>query len=454
MYYDSFQITIKGHGHSKSISVPLLWIFAAALFCFITQAWAPEISGIPVQVLLVWVSFLWLFLFRPHSFIESLRIFTPLQWIVIIGLAGSILVRCGLDGWDMLRFAQVCTGIMIAMLGSIALRNIYGRKVIIKALVLGALVSSIFATLQYMDFAPWLWARSKYESAGYYTNGATGLEFTPVAYSYSILGITTTLVASLFVLRIKRVKLLPMPSSLQLIFSFILIVGLVVSNSRSGLLGLLMGLAITLIMAANSNFLHFHSHVTSNNNYSKIKIKAGLQRVFFNLLILAGLLIISGLIIFTFASRKTDLIQEVRLLETWRYYLPVIMANPIGLSGCADMIEAFDSIHTDDSFFALQSSEGKLLAPHNLILTTGVAFGPIAAVALIVLYGTILNAGRKRFSLLYLSSNYVEAFWVLILIAANISIIGHSWFHNASIAVGEMRNWIWLGMLTANSRNR
>jgi len=158
-----------------------------------------------------------------------------------------------------------------------------------------------------------------------------------------------------------------------------------------------------------------------------------------------------GLAVFIFTRENSKIFQDPRVLfTTWQAYLPVIWRNPFGIPNAVTYLEALDNPTTYEFVDALSNARGKIVAPHNLFLTTGVSFGPLAALALGVLYWTALRNGRSSLVTLYRMGHIGNALWVLCLLAANIAIITHSWFHNASIGMGEMRNWLWLGLLQSN----
>ncbi len=58
----------------------------------------------------------------------------------------------------------------------------------------------------------------------------------------------------------------------------------------------------------------------------------------------------------------------------------------------------------------------------------------------------------KKLRLLQRTKDTIPALWLLAFLAANTCLLIHSCFHNANLATGEMRNWLWLGLLLLVSR--
>jgi hypothetical protein len=125
----------------------------------------------------------------------------------------------------------------------------------------------------------------------------------------------------------------------------------------------------------------------------------------------------------------------------------------LGVPNAVVLIEVFDKTGAFEYVQVLLNSRGTaVVSPHNLLLTTGVSFGPFAALALGVLYWVALRDGKIALKISYHQGDLLNAFWVLLFLVANVAIITHSWFHNASIAMGEMRNWLWFGLLIYYSK--
>lgn len=426
-----------------SFPLPFALILSICLGLFMMQPLAPSLFGAPVQVLLLWLLFGLLALFRGRALVNSLSIFSLLQWTSILLLLGFMLARSFLDSSNLLRVAQLVTGIILAVVASMAFQHRTARNTILVTLVLVAMVSAIVSIGQYFELSPYLWEASVYRGQGY-IYGATGLETSPVSFGYSILGISVLLLASTVFPVMYRVRHLPLPLPFLLFALVLVVLGLIFSNSRSSLFGFVLAMSILLLPALS------RTPVARTLERSRDFLRYQGNQGCSCLLIYAVAVISMSILLYAFflrGSRSLPL-QDARFVETWRAYLPVIWSNPLGVPHGADLVSVLE---LEPSIQAAFSS--RLIAPHNLLLTTGLAFGPIAALALVVLYGTSLVSGLRSFRSWWDVGQISQALWLLALVAANAAIIAHSWFHNASIAMGEMRNWLWLGLLVAGSKN-
>ena len=414
---------------------------------YMMQPWMQKIYKIPIQIAIIWLLFIWSIMFRGVAIKSAISIFYPVQKLAICVLALSILLRSALDGWNMIRFGQFVTGIMIAILGIVAFQRTRRRMIIILAMTLGLIMSCGFAFLQYLDFSPLLWQATKYANVGY-IYASTGLENNPVAFAYSILGIGVVIIgASLFQWRYRE-KLVPMNSGINIIVIFFVLTGLVVSKSRSGLLGLILGIAVFMIMGKPVRMKWIKRTIKSGAHYNP-SIRQARHQVGFMWKI--ATIVLVGLLSYAFTVRETEIRQDGRILATWQTYIPVILKNPIGLGAEEDVILEIDRAGSIEYSDALERKGGQLIAPHNLLLTTGISYGPLAALSLFILYATAFRYGRRAFIKLGRLNHRRAAFWILLMISVNVAIVAHSWFHNASIALGDMRNWFWIGLLVHSS---
>jgi len=422
----------------------IIWPFSIALAFFVCQPWAPDVFGVPIQVILVWSCFLWVIMFHPSSLVRTGMIFSPFQWILISLLVGSAFLRAYLDGWQAIRLIQICTGLMIAVLGSMIFRTRRGRRAMFGTLALSAVASSSFAIMQYIDFAPWLWELTRYSQVGSYVYGSTGMEGTPVSFSFSVLGIGVVLASSWLLFNYESVKLLFLPTGIQFLCCAIIAAGLLFSKSRSGLLGFTVGVVVILLITSTA-FLRERRQMTSDDpSESRGKrTRRGPLRSVIRFIILVSL---TGAIVCTGISQE-EVFSDMRILTNWKAYLPIVLTHPVGLPGNIDLTETLGQINTNDSIQQMERSSSRVLAPHNIILSTGITLGPLAAAALVALYGSCLIMGIRGLRAFRSAGHKGEAFWISVFLAVNIAIITHSWFHNASIAMGEMRNWLWVGLL-------
>ena len=407
------------------------------------QPWVPEVYSIPLHVLIIWLLLVITLIVNFRLIIHGLTIFSIVHWSAILILGVSILVRSALDDWDFLRFIQLLTGIIIAIFGGIVFQNQKARRIILISLSLGVVVSCTIAVLQYFEISHWLWQKSKYARVGY-VYGSTGMENCPVSFSYSILGIGMTLISIWLIQWRHKIKLINIRGTFLFLSNLIVLIGLIVSNSRSGLLGIAVGILVTV--GCSRKVRHKINRTEEVKKKEYIEKKYHYLKLHSFMTVLFATMIVSGLIYFSVTARNATIIQDARIFASYEVYLPVILNNPLGIPKNVSKIDVFEDIGS--SYSEIQEKlGGSVIAPHNLFLTTGVTFGPVAAVALFILYFSALYQGRHTFNLLLRTNLISEAFWILILVSANICIITHSWFHNANLAIGEMRNWLWLGML-------
>lgn len=444
MYGSSSLVGVRTARRLREFGPLFSRLFALGLVLFMMQPWSPRVSIFPLQVLLIWVLFSWAALFRGAALKHTLGIFSTTQWLIVLTLAGAIFVRSVLDGANIERFGQLATGVAIALLGAVVFQSERGRRILLTGLSLGATLSCCIAMLQYFNFAPWVWQATKYAHVGY-IYGSTGLENNPVAFSYSVIGAGVVLVSSWLLRWRAGIRTVSTPSGLAFFSGFAIIAGLVVSNSRSGLLGLTLGIIVVTVWGR----IPRASHKPLPDSNPTFGPAVALHTLFFGLM---ALMLLIGLTMYAVRVRESSVLADVRFLKTWQAYLPVIWRNPLGLPGDADMMLAMREAGTLAHASALAKTGGGVIDPHNFLLTTGIAYGPVAAVALCLLYSSALRDARRSFISLRRSGRARQALWVVLLTAANVAILGHSWFHNASIAMGEMRNWLWLGLLGAMVR--
>jgi hypothetical protein len=406
------------------LPLPLLLLFGACLVLFTAQAWSTEIGSVPVQVLLVWVILAWLLAFRGRTLRDALSIFSPWQRMALVILLGSAFIRGALDGWSLLRATQMLTGIVLALLAVVFFGDARGRKMLFLALTFGAATSSVVAVLQWFDWMPALWQNSVYSEVARFTHGATGLEATPVSFAYSVVPVGVVLMAGWMLARNRLPRLLPFSPAIAFLLSMIVFAGLVASRSRSGLLGLAFGVAVLVVGAG----------------YLKLK------SIPLPILIVLG----GALLAYIFSARETPLGEDFRLFSNWRIYAPAMLDFPLGRPEFMTWEEVLYQAYYDSTYNPVIGqvyTMGGVAPPHNFLLATGMAYGAMAALALFFLYASTFVGGVKSLRRFAERGDVVSATWVLILMSAILAVVVHSWFHNAGIALGEMRNWLWLGLL-------
>jgi len=254
----------------------------------------------------------------------------------------------------------------------------------------------------------------------------TGLESSPVAFPFSVLGIGMVLLFSWITQKRVGVALVRLPSIPTLFMLLAIFIGLLATQSRSGILSVAGGLLLLMV---------------------------GTRRLSLPFLP-TSVVVFTALVCVVFAQFvKEGTGQDARLGATWVAYGPVLWHFPLGKPAEFENLDLLDtaSLGTADDGYSQAIDQvmfkGKAIAPHNFLLTTGVEFGPGAAVALLLLYWSVMWQGVKRFRTLQRVKYRVPALWLLALLAANTCIIIHSCFHNANLATGEMRSWLWLGLL-------
>lgn len=411
------------------LPLPLVLLLGVALALFVNQAWSADIGPVPIQAVLVWLIAAWLFLFRGSKMFRALSVFSPAQKIAIVALAGSALLRGMLDDWNMLRVAQILTGVMLALLAVVFFRDTRGRRMLFISLTLAAATSSTVAILQWLDLSPELWQRSVYSNVGYFTYGATGLEETPVPYAYSVVGIGAVLVAGWMLAGNRLPRWLPFSPGFAFLFSAVIFVGLLASQSRSGLLGLVIGTGILALGAR------------------RLKLRTVIP-------LLIAVALGSIALGYVLTIREVAVLEDHRLFATWIVYIPTMFEFPLGRPAFVSLDDLLYQAYADASAvpeIAQSLLTWQTIAPHNLFLTTGMAYGPLAVLALLFLYASMLGGGLKSVRYYAEKGDVVSAVWVLVFIAANVAVLVHSWFHNASIAVGEMRSWLWVGLLLSQT---
>lgn len=443
----AFEVKSTQRAPVTGMPLPVVVAFSIAMAFFMAQAIAPQWKDVPVHVILTLGLFLWAIFFRPKHFKKSLSIFSATQWFAVSILAITILTRSMLDGNNLLRFGQLLTGIIIALMVSMIINESRRRNLLLGILILTASLSGLVCILQYLDVHPWLWHHTKYAHMDRFTYGATGLEGSPVPYVYSVMGINAVILVALLLYFRYRNRLLPFSTPLLLFLSFLAIGGLWASRSRSGLLGIVVAFLFGL---ASMKGPEPNYHITESGIERSSRRYTNLARDF-----LAAYLIfifVSASIYYILIVREVIPFKDVRITTTWLSYFPVIWRHPLGIPGGADILTALDSAGSYETVQTLIERAGRVIAPHNLLLTTGVSYGPLAMLALLTLYWSALRKAMRSLRAARRHGNFGQAAWILLFITANLAVITHSWFHNASIAMGEMRNWLWLGFLVTVTR--
>ena len=430
----------------KNRNIPsfVVIIFCFSLILFIAQSISIDVVGIPVQILLILSLLCWFIVFRLELLIGSLKLYSPIQLISVCLIAIPIFIH-SLITRDYSVFGQLVIGFVIACLSIQIFNNKPNRNILLYSVSIMVILSSIMAILQFLDLSPYLWAHTKYANIGYYTYGSTGFENSPVSFIYSSLGIVTIILASLVFSWRNRIKLLPYSYYSLHIISIITILGYFSSNSRAGIMSLLISVFIGLFLVEIFNKFKPPTLKVIMNDYKVNK---------YWIMVLWWLFIIIGVCIFIYVIgiHNVSAFDDPRaLFKNWSDFIPIIYRRPFGLITDANLV----NINNDYYFpyYGNIMSEINIFKPHNLFLTTGIYYGIPAALGLLFLYLSIFINGLKAIKRAFYRGNIVDGYWIISLFIANLAIFVYSWFHNASIAMGEMRNWLWLGLIIWESRS-
>lgn len=394
----------------KNISLLFPLVFGIAMVLYTNQPWSPQIYQIPLQVILIWGLFIFVVFNDKHSILSLLNTYSTTQKVCLVVIAGSILYADTIDSVGYLKIVQFTTGLMISLLTIIIFQN--GRFLLIFILLLStaAATSGMVAIMQHFGMADFSWERTMY-----FINSMKrpcGLEAFPVSFAFSVLGIQVFLFGIILSYsKIKDTVFLPI---YLLFFMFMIIsIGLLVTESRSG------------------NFGFYFALITIIYSFSKHKIR----------IIPIPLYIIPlWLLIFVvgYHGIPSDFIISVtsdsRFYLTWNLFLPIIIDYPLGVSS---------QYPPQSMSLALLINKGYY--PHNLFLTTSLHFGILGGISLIIFYSSIFIESIKKLKIC--KNGEFSKTLIIILLATNIAIVIHSFFHNANIVLGEMRNWVWIGAL-------
>ena len=396
---------------------------------FTIQPWSPHPFDIPLQVLLTSILFGWTLICRFRLVRNAITIYSAFQWVLILIFALSMTYRTLADETSFLRIYQLVTGILLSFLASIAINEKRAIRIIVLMVGTTAAISSVFAILQIFGIAAWTWEGTVY--AHLIHRMPSGLENSPVKFSYSVLGICVALFACALYQWRNREEF-PIPyKSIGFILSVIIFVGMVAAISRSGVLSV-----IFAILFAAVGFLYLRKKFLS-------------FPMFFSAVVLILFIVLfSNSVMFNKFSAKIEKTQgDMRLTKTWLVFVPVIIDYPLG-------VPVATYLSTDRGFYygsspnimfqrVLAQTQG--LAPHNILLTTAVFFGIPAALALIAFYIVLFAQGIKFVRIFHREGKATEAAFTLILLAVSVGILPHTFFHNANIILGEMRGWFWIG---------
>ena len=408
-----------------------LLILSVTVFSFTIQPWSPEIWGMPIHVATTALLYILLIFINPVIFRKSFGLFTKFQWGLLFVIYASICFSIIRGDVQLLRLQQAVIGLMLAIISAAAMMDTRGRKYLLVSLALAAIASGGVAILQYLGMGGWSWAKTIYY--GYSRKVPSGLEFFPVSYAYSVIAIGVIGFISPWVKTQKRMGISLLPFMFGLSTFIFVIAGLLLSKSRSGVLGIFVGIFI----------------LTWGGEYLKIRVFKFWQLTAGVIFLISLALVLDLSFIADFQNKSLEAGDgDMRLGDTWGIFLPAIIKYPLGIS--ADLYNSASTTmnYSDPRFMDIK----KLLlqtngyAPHNILLTTGLFFGLPVVIALLLFYMSIFRLSFKEIKR-YSKKDKGRAYIILIMLASNAGLIVHAWFHNANIFYGEMRGWIWIGAL-------
>ncbi len=404
-------------------------VFGIAMFLFTIPPWSIELASVPLQVILVWLVF-GIQLLISTDF-RSLILKVPLFiWSLLLVIFLSLLTKVISHGEPVLRLFQMLTGVLIFFLGFSVAEKARGLKVVISCILIAVGVSSLVAILQRLGLADWSWSRTLYRTS--FSGQPSGLETFPVAFSYSVLPIAVICITTLIFESGKVGKRIFLYSKwIGIGVGMIAFFAVIVVQSRSGMVALLL---VPFLLIMISLF--------------KLKIKLGMLAVFSALAIPLFFLMSSPQEILEDIKDKFEKVeQDGRLTETWSRFIPLVLNKPMGYGE-----QTYDNMrhrlsNSDSAELARAFEQNSGYAPHNFLLTISIFYGLPAAFATLLLYLLFVkmafSAATESFKMGYRD----KAIFLYQLVGANLALFIHGWFHNASIVMGEMRSWIWLGFI-------
>ncbi|EKD27040.1 MAG: hypothetical protein ACD_79C00912G0004 [uncultured bacterium] len=392
-----------------------LFFFLLSVIGFMSQGLSNYFFGnlfAPLQVIFVFISLMF-FLFS-NRYLKTGYIPVILSTIVLFHI-----VFINLDRLDnvLIRFFQIVTGMIIYFLAlHISLNNLWLKR-LFKVLFLMVCINAIFGIKEIADLSPFPW--SCFYGAN--INGeAVALDWLPVSLGYSLASPVTIAV----IFSIYRNSISSYPGKyLSLITAILGMVLIIFSHSRSTLFAVIAGVLVAIIL----NIKKTNALIT------------GLIVSFLCMIILSIPLIQS--------YRKIDFVKDPRLIDNFKTYLPIIMANPFaanseGESAILLKAQKLYGISIDEQ---TKMNALSLSSAHNSILTTGISLGLIPMLILISLYVYLVIISLK--TIFRKEEDSEVRFMSCLMLSAFTSYIVHSHFHNAGLFLGEMRNWIYIGIL-------
>ena len=403
------------------------YVFACVLFLYTVQPWSFRLGAMPLQVLLVWLLFGWAMLAKPSLVLTVFKAYGPVIISLMIVIILSVSFRIVSDGSDFLRLFQVLTGIIVSVISAIFINDEKHRKIFFYALFLAAILSGFVAVMQYIGRLSFTWARTVYHLT--YVKIPSGLESFPVALSYSVIGtLVLLLVLSLYGFRNKSIKVKRIIPIIGLAGAGIVILGVLVSQSRSGILGVGLALIASVLLIKKTR---------------KKYIRLSTVSVILTLMVFVWLSFGTP----SNDSKYTNVLEDGRISGAWSVFIPLITHEPLGIPGYTGSDFTSTRITTGSEVSvnkALKANKG--YDPHNFILTTMLFYGIPAGLSLLFIYVVVIYKGIHALKIIVRRTpDNINSVLLIALVSANIALVIHAWFHNANLVMGEMRGWFWLG---------
>ena len=412
---------------------PLWWLvlFGVAVSLFVVQPWSLSVKGIPVQVMIVWMLFAWTSIFRLAVIRRAASVYTSFQWIMILLMILVVIGRIVTGNLPSLRIYQLLTGILLSLLAATVVGLDSRRRYVFLFLGTAAGASGLIAVLQALGFAQWSWKGTMYYQ--YFNKTPSGLETFPVAYSYSVLGIALVGISSAVYELRNREALHLIQAIVGLLSGILATIGLVAVNSRSGVLGIVVSVFLVVV-----GLKYLRKKFVSIPIIMLLAVIALSMSPFVQLGILDK-----------FEHKTAQSSEDMRLTATWRLFLPVILRHPLGIPQSvheqADTSVGYGVSEEQQFQDVLRQTHGQ--DPHNWVLTTGLILGIPGMIALLGFVISMLWRASRAIKTFRMSGDSRAAVLTLLFLSANVALLVHAWFHNASILLGEMRGWLWVGAL-------
>jgi hypothetical protein len=417
-------------------AAPALALFTVAAMLFAAQGLSSHISAevlgfkdnvLPLQVVLTLLTYGALQVFEPRFRALAIIVGHKFLSAAILSLLVVTLVmaRAPDASPDEIKAPfQLLIGLSVFHIGYFLASNPQHLRTVLSGIFLVVGLSGTIALFELSTGISMPWARGDMvdHSIG---EGAQGLEWFPVSYSYSVL--VPVVLAGYFVFT--HNAWYGRPNRLLCGWAFVFGgLGLFAASSRSGLVGLILGLSVTYLLGVS------------------VKLRAR-RLLAFSVLLAPLAIVFAGW--FVLSSGKTEVVEDARLYATYAVYLPLIITNPIGVSDTdvthlATFFESQEALGLDLPLETVLL--GTAIAPHNGFMAAGIRYGWVGVLVAASLFGAAMLRTRASInadSMRMLPETHLQ----VALLGALVALLVHVWFHNMSILTGDMRNWLPFGLV-------